>query len=56
MQLLRSVGRSFGQSKLFMCVYGVEFQIQTDQSPLTWLQTMKDKNHKLVKWSLFLQQ
>ena len=37
-------------------LYGREFELQTDHSPLTWLKTLKDKNSKLARWSLLLQQ
>lgn len=37
-------------------VHGQEFELETDHSPLVWLKTLKDKNNKLVRWSLFLQQ
>ena len=37
-------------------VYGRQFELQTDHAPLTWLQRMRDKNQKLTRWSLILQQ
>lgn len=37
-------------------VYGRQFILQTDHNPLTWLQRVKDKNNKLLRWSLVLQE
>ena len=42
------------QLHYYLC--GREFEIQTDHRPLTWLERVKDKNQKLLRWSLVLQQ
>lgn len=34
---------------------GRKFTIETDHNPLTWLNKMKDKNQRLLRWSLALQ-
>lgn len=34
---------------------GRKFTIETDHNPLTWLNKMKDKNQRLLGWSLALQ-
>ena len=35
---------------------GQKFTIETDHNPLTWLTKMKDKNQRLLRWTLLLQQ
>ena len=35
---------------------GHKFTVETDHDPLTWLYRMKDKNQRLLRWSLTLQQ
>jgi len=35
---------------------GHTFTVETDHDPLTWLYRMKDKNQRLLRWSLTLQQ
>ena len=35
---------------------GKRFTIQTDLRALVWLDNLKDKNSRLTRWSLFLQQ
>ena len=37
-------------------LYGRSFVLQTDHNPLTWLSRVKDKNSKLLRWSLILQE
>jgi hypothetical protein len=37
-------------------VYGRHFKLETDYALLTWLQRMKNKNQKLTRWRLVLQQ
>ena len=34
---------------------GRKFIIETDHNPLTWLNKMKDKNQRLLRWALALQ-
>jgi hypothetical protein len=34
---------------------GRKFTIETDHNPLAWLNKMKDKNQRLLRWSLALQ-
>lgn len=46
----------WGTQKLYPYLYGRHFIIQTDHRPLTWLQQVKDKNNRLLRWSLALQQ
>ena len=35
---------------------GREFLVQTDHRSLVWLETLKDKNMRVARWSLVLQQ
>ena len=42
------------QLHYYLC--GRQFQVETDHRPLTWLERVKDKNQKLLRWSLVLQQ
>ena len=37
-------------------LFGREFKLQTDHNPLVWLNQVKDKNRKLLRWSLTLQE
>ena len=37
-------------------LFGTQFVIQTDHHPLRWLLRMKDKNQRLLRWSLILQE
>lgn len=46
----------WGTQKYHPYLYGRHFTIQTDHQPLTWLQRVKTKNQKLLRWSLVLQQ
>ncbi len=39
-----------------MYLLGREFQVQTDHRSLVWLDKLKDKNARLARWSLILQQ
>ena len=34
---------------------GRKFIIETDHNPLTWVNKMKDKNQRLLRWALALQ-
>lgn len=34
---------------------GTSFVVQTDHNPLVWLNRMKDKNQRLLRWALALQ-
>ena len=36
-------------------LYGKEFVLQTDHLPLTYLNSMKNKNDRLMRWALSLQ-
>lgn len=42
--------------KLKCYIYGTKFIVETDHSPLQWLNRMSDKNDRLLRWSLSLQQ
>lgn len=42
--------------KLREYLLGVEFVIETDHSPLQWLESMKSSNQRLMRWSLALQE
>ena len=35
---------------------GRKFRLQTDHNPLVWLNHVKNKNRKLLRWSLVLQE
>ena len=37
-------------------LFGRKFKLQTDHIPLVWLNQVKDKNRKLLRWSLTLQE
>ena len=37
-------------------LFGRKFKLQTDHNPLVWLNQVKDKNRKLLRWSLTLQE
>ena len=37
-------------------LFGRRFKLQTDHSPLVWLNQVKNKNRKLLRWSLTLQE
>lgn len=37
-------------------LYGRKFTLQTDHNPLTWLYQVRDKNNKLLSWSVTLQE
>ena len=37
-------------------LYGQAFTVITDHRPLTWLQTMKNSNQRLMRWVVTLQQ
>lgn len=37
-------------------LFGRTFRLQTDHNPLVWLNRVKDKNRKLLSWSLILQE
>lgn len=36
-------------------LWGNTFQLMTDHAPLWWLNTMKDTNHRIMRWYLSLQ-
>ncbi|XP_064462613.1 uncharacterized protein LOC135373319 [Ornithodoros turicata] len=42
--------------KLSCYLYGADFVFVTDHCPLTWLSQMSNKNPRLLRWSLALQQ
>ena len=42
--------------QLHYYLLGREFTIKTDHEPLIWLERVKCKNQKLLRWSLTLQQ
>lgn len=46
----------WGVQKLHTYLYGRSFTIQTDHQPLRWLNQIRDKNQRLLRWSLTLQQ
>ena len=37
-------------------LFGRKFKLQTDHNPLVWLNQVKNKNRKLLRWSLTLQE
>ena len=37
-------------------LYGRKFALQTDHNPLVWLNRVKDRNQKLLRWSMILQE
>ena len=37
-------------------LFGRKFRLQTDHSPLVWLNQVRDKNRKLLRWSITLQE
>jgi hypothetical protein len=37
-------------------LFGRKFKLQTDHNPLVWLNQEKNKNRKLLRWSLTLQE
>ena len=37
-------------------LYGRKFTLQTDHNPLVWLNRVKDRNQKLLRWSMILQE
>ena len=45
-----------GISAFRVYLLGKRFTIQTDHRALVWLDNLKDKNSRLTRWSLFLQQ
>ena len=42
-------------AKLRPYIYGTHFIIETDHNPLHWLGQMANKNARLLRWSLALQ-
>ena len=46
----------FGIEQFRYYIYGRHFVIQSDHKPLAWLQTMKNQNCRLMRWSMLLQQ
>lgn len=45
----------WGVAKLRPYLYGTKFTIVTDHNPLSWLKNMANKNGRLLRWSLMLQ-
>lgn len=45
----------FGMQKFKNYLYGKEFVLETDHRPLSFIQTMKHTNTRVLRWSLFLQ-
>ena len=37
-------------------LFGRKFELQADHNPLVWLNQVKNKNRKLLRWSLTLQE
>ena len=37
-------------------LYGCTFRLQTDHNPLLWLNQVRDKSQKLLRWSITLQE
>ncbi|XP_068684916.1 uncharacterized protein [Montipora foliosa] len=37
-------------------LFGRQFRLQTDHNPLVWLNQVRDKNRKLLRWSITLQE
>ena len=37
-------------------LFGRKFRLQTDHNPLVWLNQVRDKNRKLLRWSITLQE
>ena len=50
------LGIIWAVQQLHYYLLGREFTIQTDHEPLTWLERVKCKNQKILRWSLTLQQ
>ena len=46
----------FGIEQFKYYIYGRHFVVQSDHKPLAWLQTMKNQNSRLMRWSILLQQ
>jgi len=42
--------------RVYLDFTGHKLTVYTDHNPLTFIDKMKDKNQKLLRWSLFLQQ
>ena len=40
----------------FRYLFRRRFKLQTDYNPLVWLNQVKNKNRKLLRWSLTLQE
>ncbi|KAI1304424.1 Transposon Ty3-G Gag-Pol polyprotein [Halotydeus destructor] len=52
---LECLGIIFGIRKCHTYIYGRHFTIVTDHHALTWLQSLKEGNRRLINWSLYLQ-
>ena len=37
-------------------LFGRTFRLQTDHNPLVWLNQVRDKSRKLLRWSITLQE
>lgn len=46
----------WGIQKLACYIQGTKFTVETDHCPLSWLKQMSDKNGRLLRWSLILQE
>ena len=41
---------------VYLCSTPFKIKVYTDHNPLTFLKTMRNKNQRLVRWSLALQE
>ena len=49
------LGIIWGVEKFRKCLYGVEFLLETDHKPLTYMQTAKVLNPQIMRWAMKLQ-
>lgn len=45
----------FGLKRFEKYLYGQEFVLRTDHQPLAYIDSMKNKNNRVLRWSLYLQ-